>query len=692
LITLNFLWHQHQPDYRHPAERSAVLPWVRLHAVKGYLDLLQILERYDHARCTVNFSGILLEQLSLTAEGALTDRYAELSAKPAAELTADERLHVVKSFFSAHTANMIRTHSRYQQLWEKRQSLVRLDGYDGAAERFNAQELTDLMTWFNLTWIGFSGQKRTDVRALIARGRDFTHEDVLQVLDIHRELIGQVLPGYRQLANDGRIELSFTPYDHPILPLLCDLAAEGHRNNSDPLPDFRYPQDAAEQVRRGLAWYQQCFGAPSAGAWPAEGSVSNAALSVLAGAGLSWVATDQQNLPAEQRSPLAHLTPWLWQRNGQRLHMFFRDTRLADNMGFEYASWPPALAAAHLIRMALALAEQAERPQPVLTIALDGENPWESYPDGGEGFLTALFEDIAADGRVHCRYPREILAERSCPEINSVSAGSWIFGNFDIWARHPETRVAWRRLARARSELVDVAQGAVLDHLLAAEGSDWFWWYGDDFESEESGQFDELFRAHLIAAYEAAGRAVPDEMYMTIITERLPAAVGEITALIEPRLDGRVTTFYEWRGAVRLSSATGLSSMARGTPSAITALWYGFSASALYVCLHVEEETLAQFKRAGGRVSINITQNGNDAGRTFEIAPGAKTDSSTDLAVDQVIETCIKIDEDGLIRGSLAYLWCELQTNNGATNRLPSAGRLPVSIPTRDFEAANWTV
>jgi alpha-amylase/alpha-mannosidase (GH57 family) len=693
LITLNFIWHQHQPDYRQPTDGVPILPWVRLHAVKGYSDLLNILERYEHARCCVNFSGILLEQLSLTAEGRLTDRYAELSLRPAAELEPAERVFLLRYFFAGNPTTLIAPHSRYYELFAKRESLTRLAGLEAAVERFSVQELTDIQVWFNLAWIGFCGQKRSDVRDLIVRGREFSLEDQRQVLAIHGEMLQAVLPGYRALAEQGRIELTCTPYHHPILPLICDLAAEGHHEASDPLPEFRYPQDAAEHVRRGMEWFQRCFGHLPSGAWPAEGSVSDAALTTLASAGLAWAATDQQNLPSYVTAkPLAHMTPWCWEKDGSRLHVFFRDTRLADNIGFEYASWQPALAGKHLVNMALTAGMQSGYSEPVVTIALDGENPWEAYLDGGERFLSAVFENVADEATACCKTPSEILAGRDCPVIHSVSAGSWICGNFDIWSRHPETRVAWRRLAKARNDLVDVYHDAVQEHLLAAEGSDWFWWYGDDFTTELSVQFDELFRGHLIAAYETAGRPVPEEMYSAIVSERLPEAPGEVLSLIEPRLDGRVTSYYEWQGAVRVAGNYGQSSMARSAAPPITALHYGFSAAALYLRLDLTGE-LREKCRQGCRVVLHLAQGSTTTDKEFVPSAGQPPAlPDTQCALDQIVELRLDLAATELRRGTMALLLLELFDQHCRIARFPVAGRLPVRIVPAEFAEQSWFV
>jgi alpha-amylase/alpha-mannosidase (GH57 family) len=691
VITLNFLWHFHQPDYRHPASGEPILPWVRLHSVKGYLDLLTALEANPAARVTVNWSGVLLDQLNAYVDGKLLDYWGQLSQRPAADLDSTDRQIVLENFFSANAQTLIRPHARYSELQRRCTELVRLNGADVAADLLSLQELTDLMVWFNLAWIGFRGQRRSDVRELIARGRGYSLDDQRQVLNIHRELAAMVLPGYRALAEARRIELSATPFNHPILPLLIDLAGEGTPNYSDPLPEFKYRPDATLQIQRAQAVFAGAFGHAPAGMWPAEGSVSDVALEEFADAGVSWVATDQSNLPQQSQSHLAHLTPWQWSQGDKQVQVFFRDTRLADNIGFEYARWQPMVAGRHLVQMARMLGDQSSLRDPVVTVALDGENPWETYADGGQAFLTALFDAIAGDAGVDCGLPSEIIAGGQHPGLDHIHSGSWIGGNFNIWSRHADTRRAWRLLARARAEL-DGALGneLVLSHLLTAEGSDWFWWYGDDFISEQAWQFDELFRGHLVAAYAAAGETVPRELYEAI-TAKVQTTVPRIAALIEPRLDGRVSSFYEWRGAIRVSGESVQGSMARVTHNGAHYLSYGFSADALWLRLELSGDWHADLVGQGGKLRVGLEQGEQEYVAHYELGPAGAT-LAGDIAAGDIIELRLPLAEVPLERGQTVQLWVECERSDGEACRIPGSGFVAVYLIPDDFAASLWTV
>jgi alpha-amylase/alpha-mannosidase (GH57 family) len=690
-----FLWHFHQPDYRLPGERDGLLPWVRLHAVRGYNDLLATLERHPSMRSCVNFSGILLEQICAAVDGA-SDRYATLSAKTVDTLEPQEREHIVRHFFSANAATLIRPHRRYWELYNRREEALKAGPDTPLAGIFTDDELADLMVWFNLAWIGFDGQLVPEVRALIMKGRGFRHEDQLQVLAVHQKLIRKILPGYAELARQGVVELSFTPHYHPILPLLCDLSGMGRSNDADPLPEFHHADDAREQIRRGMAQFEHAFGMKPAGAWPAEGSVSDEALSLLAEEGLSWAATDQQNLPGGHGSA-AHAIPWIWQRDGRELAVFFRDTRLADNIGFDYRNWNPGQAARHLFDMVLGLSRQTTHPHPVITIALDGENPWEHYNGGGEGFLNALGERIASSHDISCITPTTAIqllrADGGMPPMATIKPGSWIGGNFDIWSRHAETRVAWRRLTQAREDLGDISSPEVRALLLRAEGSDSFWWYGDDFVSDSNEQFDLLFRMTLIAAYETADRPVPSNLYEPICSAFRVAGALEPASVIHPMLDGRATTFFEWLGSVEIPLWAGQGSMAKSSSHALREFRYGFSEEALYIRLDLNGGWKDTWREIGGQVRVCLTQGELELCVPFNIPanyqPGNIDES---MGLDTILELRLSVRPLGLERGSTAHFWLELAAPGTEAARFPQAGRVPIRIPSSDFAVRSWVV
>jgi alpha-amylase/alpha-mannosidase (GH57 family) len=693
VIGVNFLWHMHQPDYRPAGGGLAILPWVRLHAVRGYLDLLAVLEQHASMHCVVNFSGILLDQL-LTYTSESRDLFAQLSLRDPADFSHDEVGFALANFFSANLDTLVRREPRYWELYQKRES--------GATD-FNDQELRDILVWFNLAWIGFTGRQHGDVQELIAKGREFNADDQQQVIAIHEQLLAEVIPRYKTLADNGAIELSFTPYHHPILPLLHDLATEGTVVNGDTLPEFSWTTDAAEQVKRGMQLYERAFGRPAAGAWPAEGSVSDNALATLADAGVRWAATDQQNLP---EGGLAHLQPWRWRRDGRELLLFFRDTLLADKVGFDYARWDAHDAAADLVGNIHRLGQQSGLEWPVVSVILDGENPWEAYPDGGEAFLHLLFTQLAENPDLECVTP-SMLLDKQWPTLDHIHAGSWIGGNFDIWTKDKEARQAWRLLARTRIDLAGEADTPVcqstandadksvcatnpaLDHLLAAEGSDWFWWYGDTFQSEQKPQFDALFRGHLIRAYELAGLEVPEEMYAPILSVANASVHTEAPAIINPTIDGRAD-FFEWRGAHTVSSTAGQGAMATTAASGIRALQYGFGPQELYLRLDLSAELMHRLASTEPKLRVCLRQADPAKCIMVSIAPGRRHSENTRVAVRECVELAVSLGALEASTGT-ARLWLELVLDSDRI-RFPANGMIPLHLPVLDEMLSEWIV
>ncbi len=710
-VCLNLLLHQHQPDYRPADGGPAVLPWVRLHAVRGYNDLLSVLERCDQPACCVNFSGILLEQLAAQvgrfSQGLLAvDQWAALSLKPASDWSDEERRFAFVHFFSANHQNLIRPHARYWELLQTKLSLEAQLGPGQGSQEFSTQDFSDLAAWFNLAWIGFSGQRSRAVEALIRQGQGFTAEQNAEILTHHGEILGTILPRYRALQDSDKIELSVTPYQHPILPLLCDLQGCGSSNNADQLPEFQRPEDAREHVRRGKELYELHFGRPAEGMWPAEGSVSDAALAILAECGLHWCATDQANLPRPENSSLAHLSPRQWEQDGRQLAVFFRDTRLSDNIGFVYSSWNPREAVDHFLEMLGALGRASASPEPVVTVALDGENPWENYADGGEGFLLGLFQRLATSESVRAVTPSQLLGEQDLPRLSHVHAGSWINGNFDIWSRHAETRQAWRLLARARTELGgEISNPAVLNFLLAAEGSDWFWWYGDDFVATGQEIFDELFRGKLRAAYELAGRPAPLELDQPICTAYLAAQLPEPEALLEVSVDGRLSFWSEWLDAFKAGSGSMQGAMALSSDSAVLCLYYGFSADALVLRLDLAPELLYRARDGQVELGVNLEQGGRELrllARRLDLDSSASQEDSQNTAeaseptlgyaAEDFLELAIPLADTGFSAGQPLWLWLDLSVQGGQPLRFPPASRIGIRLPAADFKLRHWSV
>lgn len=485
------LLHMHQPDYRGPLVGGGVgeprMPWVRLHACRGYLDVAEAIERHG-VDATVNIAPSLLEQLRWYAEGG-SDSWARLAATPAEELRPEEATFVRERFVCGHPA-MHTVSPRYRALAAR------------VGELGEVQELRDLQVWSNLAWMGAVARRRPEVADLLDQDRDFSQAQLEGLLALQHQLCGEVLERWRRLPS-----VSCSPQTHPILPLLVDFS---HARRALPhLPDevdFRHPEDALRQLREGRETVARILGRRPDGLWPSEGSVSPEVLELVAEAGFTWLATDEGVLRESERDGPARLTgPWACGPGG-RLRAVFRDRDLSDRIGFRYAGQLPRLAVEDLLAGADAVvAREGGHTVPVI---LDGENPWESFPDAGEGFLDALFSTGRVTG------VEGLAREPAVGRVRRMHTGSWINADLAIWAGDEEDRAAWKELARVRRAWSEAGEPeAAWIHLAAAEGSDWFWWFGPEFDTPVADLFAGLFAARLEAAEavisEVAGESRP---------------------------------------------------------------------------------------------------------------------------------------------------------------------------------------
>lgn len=568
MIDLVLMWHHHQPLYRDLCAKppgSVRMPWVRLHAIRDYFSMGAIAAQHPGIRLTINFSPVLLAQLEVQAEGEVTDEAWELTSTPAERLDDEQRERILGTFFDADWHNQIFVHDRYRALFEQRR--------DG--RRFSAQDMRDLQVWFNLSSFGKEFRDgvvplpdggSASVASFVRKGSGFSHDDVAAVLHAQLQVMRAIVPLHRELARSGRIELSCSPFAHPILPLVIDTdAAVIDRVGASKPPRFAYPQDADAHVARAVEGFQRWFGAAPRGAWPAEGAVSADVVPIFARHGIEWIATDQGVLARSgrwgyevHRSEVRHLA-YRAESDGAAVSILFRDTELSDDIGFHSHAADPADAVASWMRklkQRVCLGENHR--EAVATVILDGENAWGAYRDDGRPFLHALYSALERDPDVRCATPAELLdgnpgrglAAQPMPEqprVYELATGSWIdeLGSapgvdLGTWLGEPEENRAWELLRTTRRDLdakIDhraAAMSASYLSLLGAEGSDWFWWYGDDQDSGHDADFDELFRMHLANAYRASGMSVPTAISGPIVPRTavwsFTAPVGELFA------------------------------------------------------------------------------------------------------------------------------------------------------------------
>ena len=641
-MKLAILWHMHQPYYEDLATGEHILPWVRLHAIKDYWGMVAMLEAFPRVRVTFNLVPSLVRQVQAFAEGTARDRHLELGLKPAHKLTPDESRWMIANGFHAPYARMIGPYPRYAQL----------HAYRMEHRPFSEDDLRDLQVWHKLTWMD-PDLLATDPRliGLIDRGSGYSEADKTLLRSVELEILSRVVPAYRDASARGQVELATSPFYHPILPLLCDSDAYQVANPGAPRPRQRFmrPGDARLQIDRAIALHEATFGRRPSGMWPSEGSVSDEAVALIAAAGLSWIATDEDILARSLNVPIGDRPDLLYRpyRIGEAGPVvLFRDHAMSDRIGFHYQSWEPGAAAAdfvaHVREAGRLFSEATGGEVATVSVILDGENAWEYYDGGGRPFLRALYQALSEADDIETVTMAEAAAGPATP-LPSIFPGSWIHGDFYIWIGHHDDHRAWDQLSDARavfdqrSSLVPgTARDRALEELLIAEGSDWFWWYGDDHNSDHDADFDDLFRRHLRNAYAALGAPIPEALFATNISTGAGPDRLEPSGLLTITLDGRDTSFLEWVGAVSPSlSRPGGAMHEVAASSLISEVHVGVSAHAL--CLRIKGSGLISRLAEGASLALVI------AGSEIRILPIERSW----MGVGTIIEAAVPFDRIG---------------------------------------------
>ncbi len=632
----------HQPDYQQPDSKSMVLPWVRLHATKDYLDMPLLASEFERVRLTFNLVPSLIEQLQLYLDGG-SDRHLQLSRREAYNLSEADRREILDTFFASHPPRMIEPYPRYHELYAKIKKNL---GDPILPALFSSEEIRDLQVWSNLVWVDPMFRGEEPIRSLFDKGKHFTEVEKQALLDWQLRLIARIIPTYRTLLEEGRIDISFTPYYHPILPLLCDTnsALEAVPGMTLPRHRFQHPEDALWHVARSQEMYTSLFGRPMNGMWPSEGSVSEEVAALLIKQGIRWAATDEEVLkysltkagldPAENPQHSVY-------EYGPGLKLFFRDHALSDRIGFVYSDWDADKAAAdfihHLKNLRSLLMDRLDSA--VVPIILDGENCWEYFANDGQDFLRQTYRLLNEDPEIEAVTMTEAAETIPARRLPRLFAGSWINHSFRIWIGHSEDNAAWELLHQAREALVRFEQdqpgfdeqklALAWKQIHIAEGSDWCWWYGDEHRGQGNEEFDRIFRQHLAAVYDYLDRDVPLEFLNPIYREVAAPRATLPDQLLTPVIDGRRTHFYEWAGAGVFDCQEAGGAMHR-VDRYISRISFAYDREQVYICLDfVDRRMLDSLDRPGfqltfftpevKRVSFAVTADQPAGGRTGKL-------------------------------------------------------------------------
>lgn len=504
----------HQPCYKSPYKDYYLLPWVRLHAVKDYYGMAKTVEKFDSVKVTFNFSGILLEQLLDYVDNRAEDIYGILTLKDPDHLKKEEKDFIVDRFFSINFDKFIRPNRRYLQLYNKKLS---------KHLKFTCEDIGDLQALFNLCWFHpYTLKKDKNLRGLIHKDKNYSLEDKKYIIERQYDIISQIPALYRRLAEQGKVELTVTPYHHPIMPLVYDTdVLKESPYLKRPVSRFSSPQDCWWHLEQAKNVFQRAFGFLPQGSWPSEGSVSEDVLSIYERAGFKWVGTDEAVLFKSLTTDYVSYDMIKNQRhiiyrpyNFKGVNIFFRDRNLSDAMSFTYQGWEdPVFAANDLLEHFKRTHHYVSNifKERIITIIMDGENAWEYYKNCGVDFLETIYGALEKSSNLSSTTPSEFLKHTEVKRLERVSSGSWINGDFGVWIGSKTNNIYWHIL-RTIKDLIDKSKLELEDsqkvkkYFYLIEGSDWYWW--NTFE-DIHGEFRNIFFSYVEEIYKILDRKLP---------------------------------------------------------------------------------------------------------------------------------------------------------------------------------------
>ena len=688
----------HQPYYKDLVTGEYKLPWTRLHALKDYFGMVKILEGFPKVKQTFNLVPSMLVQLEDYAAGSAADPFFRVSAKPVDALSFEERVFLLKYGFHANEQHLIGRYPRYAELfalWRRFEHVP-----ERAVGEFSKEMLRDLQVLSQLAWFDEEYLANDPVVAGLAKkGKGFTLHEQAALAEKQIQAIGNVMPAYRRLAASGQIELSTTPFYHPILPLICDSNVASEPHPYVPLPSqFVYPGDAEEQLRRAQLYMETKFGSRPAGMWPSEGSVSDEALQIAARLGFRWAASDDGVLGrtlGQFPHPTLSYQPFRWSQAGQQLGMLFRDHHLSDLIGFVYSRMDPHHAASHFV------GEIRARCQPILAsgrdavvpIILDGDNAWEYYEQNGRPFLSQLYRMISDDAQMSAITVSEAFERVPAYELSHIAPGSWINANFDVWIGSEEDNRAWEYLLAARQTYQRVLNSSkaqslrnpdalktAWEEILIAEGSDWCWWYGPEHGSASKADFDRLYRDHLANVYRLLEEPVPTEISQPILKVVAEGEAHAPSGLIAPVIDGTVSSYFEWLGAGFYRTGQYNGAM-HGQQPVVQDMYYGTDGQRLFLRLDfanpIQESDDIEFRfeiRTATGNQFRVTEHWHSGSLVVEHS-GIEGEA-LDAALDRILETSVSLAALRVRRGEPVFVRLAVFRDGLPIAAMPAIGEL----------------
>jgi starch synthase len=592
-IHLALVWHMHQPYYKDDLTNTYLLPWVRLHAVKDYRKMVELLDGYPRVRQTFNLVPSLLAQVDEYSRGEAKDLFLNLSSRPAEELSYEERNFLLRWLRDSPSALRVQQSPRYLELAARRAD----------ADSFTTDEIRDIQVWSNLAWCDPAWVDRDSrLSALKAKDRDYSEDDKAILFGAQLEMVRSVIPKYREMADSGQIELTTSPYYHPILPLICHVDSARTASPGIQLPHrhFSHREDAEQQIALGMTTFERLLGRRPTGMWPSEMAVGESVAALAVQAGLEWMISDEDVLArsiegglardGEGRilAPEALYEPYRIEREGREVAMVFRDKVLSNLVGFDYYRMSAQNAVGDFMARLRRIQEQQGDRDFLVTVALDGENAWEFYPRDGHDFLNALYTELEASPDIISTTVGDFLHKvPNRRPLHRLFTGSWINGSLDTWIGDPEHAVAWDLLAETRDWLDEYARShphkqeqlaGAWREILICEGSDWFWWFSRRHDSGMDVMWDNQYRLHLRNVYKLLEAKPPSRLFDPIIVKEGAVNVQRPATEFTPHGADDVA----WAQAGRFEVSSGFGALHR--PSGLASrVYYGSDQESLHL-------------------------------------------------------------------------------------------------------------
>ena len=581
-LYLSFLWHMHQPYYKDDCTNTTLMPWVFLHAIKDYYDMPWYLEKFPNMKATFNLVPSLLAQIEGYLDGTANDKFLEILKKDPGSLKLDEKGFLSEYLFLANEQHMVKPLPRYYEL------LLKLKAHDSSFDIFSNEEILELEVLFLLSWCGNYLRGNNElIKNLIIQGKNYSNDQKNNLITQLYSFLNEVIPYYKKLQDNGQIDISTTPFYHPILPLLID-----RQSAKEAKPDVLLPTSTAEytdfatlQVESAVDYFEKLFHKKPNGFWPSEGSVSSKTISLLSSCGVKWACSDEEILAKtlyDSNKELLYKPYTLKTENGD-VNLFFRDKYLSDLIGFDYSKRSAKEAASDFVSHLKNIYLNASS-SPIVPVILDGENAWEFYPNNAQDFFEELYKLLDAQTWCETVLFDEVpeIKDLEFTQLKTLGSGSWINGNFDIWIGSEEKNQAWELLDltknsfdEVKNSLDEITLKKVEKEFMIALGSDWFWWYGDDHHTELNHQFDEQFRAHLKNVFELMNEEVPREIFIPIVKKETANQVNILQKdFISPVVDGSISNYFEWLNCGKMDIKKEFSTM-DSSSSVIEYLYYG---------------------------------------------------------------------------------------------------------------------